>query len=293
MRYAVITPAKNEADYIGATITSMVNQSLRPVVWIIVDDASVDATADIVRTFSHAESWITLLSYQGLAGERAGGQKVVRLFNYGLDHLPRSAFDFIVKLDADVDLPPNYFAVVAKCFEAEPDVGLCGGRLVEMHDGERVQEQVAEYHVRGAFKAYRWACFNAIGGLPLTHNWDGLDEMTAMSMGWKIRVLPVDAVHLRPTGTETNAGLRSAFRSGREYYRDGNDLLIAACRSAALAVRTPPLALSGIAFLLGFMKAQLLGEPKNVDAFLQRFVRTFQYRRIIRLLAKPFRRNVP
>ncbi|MGO9372514.1 MAG: glycosyltransferase family 2 protein [Syntrophobacteraceae bacterium] len=46
--YVVITPVRDEADYIGKTIDSMAGQTILPARWVIVDDGSSDATPQIV-----------------------------------------------------------------------------------------------------------------------------------------------------------------------------------------------------------------------------------------------------
>ena len=43
-KYVVITPVRDEENYIRFTIQSMINQTLRPQEWIIVDDGSTDKT---------------------------------------------------------------------------------------------------------------------------------------------------------------------------------------------------------------------------------------------------------
>ena len=42
--YVLITPARDEEAYIGRTLESVVNQTVPPTRWVIVDDGSVDHT---------------------------------------------------------------------------------------------------------------------------------------------------------------------------------------------------------------------------------------------------------
>lgn len=46
LAYALVTPARNEEALIEKTIESMVQQTVPPVKWVIVDDGSVDTTAE-------------------------------------------------------------------------------------------------------------------------------------------------------------------------------------------------------------------------------------------------------
>ena len=49
MDYLIVTPVKNEASRIGATLQSVMRQTVKPREWIIIDDFSTDGTADIIR----------------------------------------------------------------------------------------------------------------------------------------------------------------------------------------------------------------------------------------------------
>ena len=60
-RYILITPARNEAQFIEKTILSVVAQTIRPVRWIIVSDGSTDGTDEIVKRFLAENQWIELV----------------------------------------------------------------------------------------------------------------------------------------------------------------------------------------------------------------------------------------
>src|SRR5688572_25162196 len=61
LRYVVITPARNEAQYIRKTIDSMVSQTRQPLRWVIVSDGSTDGTDDIVTEYARQVDWIELV----------------------------------------------------------------------------------------------------------------------------------------------------------------------------------------------------------------------------------------
>ena len=107
-KYVVISPVKDEAEYIEATLKSVINQSVRPGMWVIVDDGSRDATPSIVARYAATHSWIKPLTLRG-DGRRQPGPPVIHAFNAGYDLVRNCDFDFVVKLDADLDLPSDYF----------------------------------------------------------------------------------------------------------------------------------------------------------------------------------------
>jgi hypothetical protein len=56
-------------------------------------------------------------------------------------------------------------------------------------------------HIRGAFKAYRKACFKQMGGLKAAMGWDTVDELLSTFYGWKVVTdARLIVKHLKPTG---------------------------------------------------------------------------------------------
>src|SRR5438067_9955097 len=55
--YVLITPARNEAQFIEQTIQSVVAQTVRPMKWVIVSDGSTDETDDIVKHYASRHDW--------------------------------------------------------------------------------------------------------------------------------------------------------------------------------------------------------------------------------------------
>src|SRR6266480_5303813 len=61
MKYVLITPAHNEEAFIEKTLASMVAQTVPPERWVIVDDGSMDHTAEIVEEYAKRYAWIELV----------------------------------------------------------------------------------------------------------------------------------------------------------------------------------------------------------------------------------------
>lgn len=278
--YAIITPACNEIAYIRYTLDSVIAQTLPPAQWIIVDDGSTDCTADVVHGYAKKHPWIKLVKNTPHEAKRQGGGKVVRAFMRGYQALDVMDFEFIVKLDADLTLPPNYFEEISRAYELEPAIGMCGGYLSELSNGVWKKDKVASYHLRGAIKAYRKKCFEEIGGIRPVDNWDFLDEMTAIYSGWSVKILPLEVRHHRPTSTLINKGLKFSFKMGQIYYKDGYDLFLLALRCMPYGLGTKPYLLSSAALILGFLASCLAKPEKDVNAGLEKFIRKFQYTRI-------------
>lgn len=281
MKILVITPAKNESQFIQGLIESMVRQSLRPTKWVIVDDGSTDGMADIIRAAMTHHPFIEILSKDTVNETRSGGSKVVRAFNEGYSQFCHLPHDIVVKLDGDLTLPDDYFESIADAFSSDDRLGLCGGYCAIPFEGGWKKERNAPHHVRGALKAYRRTCFEDIGGLTETWNWDGIDTMQILHKGWSIKVLDKEVKHHRPTSAAYDP-VSHAFRSGAEAYRTGNDLGIT-CIRALMKLKVRPYVRCSVEYLNGYINAWWRNEPKVVDPELQTFIRRFAYKRVLKL----------
>jgi poly-beta-1,6-N-acetyl-D-glucosamine synthase len=277
LKYVVITPAKDEEAYIRFTLESVISQTLLPAEWIIVDDGSTDETPAIIAEYAARYDWIKPCSTRENQEVRSGGTKVVNAFNKGFAALSVTDYDFIVKLDADLTLPPNYFERVAEMFRLHPRLGLCGGYCVIDHRNKLVREKSATYHVRGAFKSYRKACFNDIGGLRPIWNWDGVDEMDAMQKKWEVLTFDLAVLHHRPTSKAYNS-FRHAYRSGEEHFRMRSNFFLTLIRTGVRFGQKPYM-LGSLYFLAGYLRAFIRQDDEIIEPELSMFTNRFHLNR--------------
>src|SRR5688572_5136172 len=96
--YVLISPCRDEADYMRQTLDSIVAQTVQPAKWIIVDDGSTDATPRILQEYVARFHWITVITREN-RGRRAVGPGVIDAFYAGLDVINLNDFDYLCKLD--------------------------------------------------------------------------------------------------------------------------------------------------------------------------------------------------
>jgi glycosyltransferase involved in cell wall biosynthesis len=256
----------------------MIQQSIKPQKWIMVDDGSSDGTYEIINEAAQNHDWIKILK-KDTNVKRAPGANVVNAFNYGLSTV-KDEYIFIVKLDADLEFESDYFEKLINQFEINPKLGIAGGYCVNSTKGNKIKiDNTPEYHVRGATKMYRKICFDAIGGLMPKFGWDGIDEMKAMMLGWETKSFKdIIIFHLRPTGKETGL-LRYAWRRGvLNYYMGYNPLyLILSCINN---FSKKPYFLFGITLFMGYFYSYITNSEQLNDKNLIKFIKKFQSQRI-------------
>ncbi len=277
MTYSVVIPAYNEASFIGLTLDSLVSQTILPRQVVVVNDNSTDNTPEIVTAYMSRHAFISLVNLMSKA-VHLPGSKVIRAFDKGLETLAGD-FDIIVKLDADLILPTNYFETVLNVFESDEKTGMAGGFCYIEKNGEWVLENLTDKdHIRGALKAYRKECFEQIGGLRPAMGWDTVDELLAKFHGWKIVTIPdLKVKHLKPTGTNYDKAAR--YKQGEAFYTLGYGFWITAVASAKLAMmkKKPVLFFD---YIRGFFRGKSTGKQMLVNEEQVKFIRRYRWKKI-------------
>jgi len=275
-RLLLITPARDEAAHLERTIRAVAAQTRPPDLWLVVDDGSRDETPQLL---SRLAAEIPFLEVRRMPkrtrrpeedGLALAAEAIA--FNAALASVDLDEFTHVGKLDADVEIPPDYFERLLSRFQSEPKLGIAGGVLLE-HNGRRwAPTKIPSHHVRGAVKLYSRECFAAIGGIEERLGWDTIDETYARMRGYGTRSLSnITARHHRPVATRGGA-LRGRARHGQCAYILRYDTWWVVLRSFKVALQRPYL-LSGIAFLYGYLQALLKAQPKIEDERFRRFVR--------------------
>ena len=277
MNYYIIIPAHNEEAFIALTLNSLISQTVLPKKVVVVNDNSTDKTAEIVTAFAKENPFITLVNKTSEA-IHLPGSKVIQAFHKGYETLDKE-YDVIVKLDADLILPNNYFETILTIFEKDPSIGMAGGFAYIEKNGEWILENLTDKnHIRGAFKAYRKACFEQIGNLKPAMGWDTVDELLSKFYGWKV-VTDASLIvkHLKPTGANYNKTAR--YKQGEAFYTLGYGFLITCIASAKLAMmKKKPLLFFD--YIKGFWKAKTAKTPLLVTTKQAKFIRNYRLKKM-------------
>lgn len=280
-RFVIVTPARNEAGNIGHTIASMVAQTRRPDRWVIVDDGSSDATAALIDAAAELHPWICPV-HRADRGHRLQGGGVIDAFYDGYREVAGLPWEFLVKFDADLSFTPDYFERCLAEFAADPRLGLGGGVISHHVRGALVAESPDDpaFHVRGATKIYRRACWEAIGGLLRAPGWDTIDELKANMLGWRTRTFrTIPLRHHRYTGT-ADGTWRTQVKFGVANYIAGYHPLFMVLKCARRSFRRPVL-VGALGLLWGFAGGYLRRLPPVPDADLIRYVRREQLNKLL------------
>ena len=282
LTYVLITPARNEAAFIGLTLESVVSQTVKPAKWVIVSDGSTDGTDDIVRKYAAEHPWIELLRMPERRERHFAGK--VHAFNAGYDRVKTLQYDAIGSLDGDISFDERYFAFLLEKLAGDPRLGLVGTPFKDRSTYD--YRFVSIEHVSGACQLFRRECFEDIGGyVPVEGG--GIDHIaviTARMKGWKTRTF-TDTVclHHRAIGSARSGALMARFRVGASDYALGSHPLWEVCRTTYQMTK-PPVVVGGLMMLAGFQWAAVRRAPRPVSDELVAFRRREQMRRLRQFL---------
>jgi glycosyltransferase involved in cell wall biosynthesis len=280
--YVLITPAKNEEKHIDKTVESVVRQTLLPEVWVIVSDGSTDRTDALVMDFASRYNFIHLLRLEGRGAREFSSQAFAS--NAGYEAVRNAKFDLAGFLDADISLAPDYYQNLIAEFEANPQLGVAGGVIVEEHGRQwKMRYGDSADYVAGAIQFFRRQCFEETGGfIPL--RWGGHDTVAnimASKSGWEVRAFShLRARHHRPTGTAGTTVHRSRFRDGMHDYFMGYHPFF----EVAKCIRRffePPCVSGSICRMCGYVWPFLVRDKPSVPSDLVGYLRRRQIRRLL------------
>ena len=281
--YVLVTPARNEANFIEETIKSVISQTVRPIRWVIASDGSTDGTDEIVRKYAAQHDWIELVRMPERKERHFAGK--ILAFNAGWDRVKGLDYQFIASLDADITFDRDYFAFLLGKFAGNEKLGLVGTPFREGNESYDYRFVSIE-HVSGACQLFRRECFEEIGGfVPVKGG--GVDHVaviTSRMKGWRTRTFTDKfCVHHRKIGTAKHGVVKTKFKVGKLDYALGGHPVWELFRSAYQLTKRP-LVIGGLMIFAGYFWAWICHEKRPVSAELVRFRRREQMGRLRRFL---------
>jgi glycosyltransferase involved in cell wall biosynthesis len=281
-RYVLISPCRNESSFMRRTLDSVIEQSLRPRKWVIVDDGSTDETPAILAEYASRYEWISIVT-RADRGHRAVGPGVVDAFYTGYQSIDVGKYDFICKLDLDLFLPPRYFEILIQRMNSDSRIATCSGKSYIHENGRLVYERHGDDTSLGMTKFYRLDRFQEIGGFVREVMWDGIDCHLCRMHGWiacSWDEPDLRFVHLRPMGSSQQSIYTGRMRHGYGQYFMGTGFFYLAA-SALSRVNQKPYLLGGLAIMWGWIKSAALRKPRYENLKFRRFLRRYQMRALL------------
>jgi hypothetical protein len=283
--YVLITPARNEAEYIESTILSMAAQTYQPLKWFIVSDGSTDGTDEIVSRYTAANPWIELIRMPERTERHFAGK--VHAFNAGYAKARALNPDVVGNLDADVTFEAGHFRYLLEKFAETPELGVGGSPFIE--GSQRYDYRFSNIeNVWGGCQLFRRECYEAIGGYTPVKG-GGIDHIAVVSArmrGWKTRTFTDKVcIHHREMNTAQQGALRAKFKLGVKDYSFGNHPAWELLRTFYQTTK-PPFVLGGLFLGAGYFWSMARRAEISVSRELVAFTRREQMHRLKKFVAR-------
>jgi len=278
--YVLISPCKDEGQYIEATLKSVLNQTVKPMQWIIVDDGSTDDGMEIVARYQEQMPFIKVVTRP--QGERRVGGGVIMAFNDGLAAIDVEDYEFLCKFDVDLELAPRYFEILLERMADDPRLGTCSGKAyyTDPVTGELRSELCGDEASVGMTKFYRRSCFEQIDGFVTDVGWDGYDCHRARWFGWRAMSWADDPdlqfLHLRPMGSSQKNIYHGRIRHGKGQYLIGTHPVFFLASSAFRTFKQKPYVTGTAYSIFGYVKAAFQRVTRFGDKDMVAFVQSYQ-----------------
>ena len=271
--FAVVTVCKNEEEFISSTIESIINQSITPVCYYIVDDGSTDSTPEIIRRFMDKYGWIKYLRLPPSKWDiGVHYSHICRVgFEAALSFCVEQGFsiDYICLMDADTLVEKEYFNKVSQLFVSDSKIGVVSPGMFHLINNKYICNPARLDSPCGTARCWTYQCFSETGGYLLDVTPDYVSNIRARSQGWKtIRCRELLAVEQRPTSSGSKSWSGYANFGYFDYHLFLNPGLVIA-KFLRLLVSQKSLIVCGYlyGYLSSFIERKKIIEDKAVRSY--------------------------
>jgi glycosyltransferase involved in cell wall biosynthesis len=267
MKYILVTPARNESDNLPSLIKSVVNQSIKPELWLIMNDNSTDNSIEIIKEAAANYPYIFLINLDPAPYDLAwryheimsnGFKKAIEMCK-----TKNIEWNFIGVLDSDIFLDSeNYYQLLLRQLETDASLVIISGNVLSYNGNDYIEESpFRKEKPRGANRLIRKSFYKEIG-YPIVPCADSVMRVLAIQKKYTCECVKNAIAKQSRLTTSERDDYRSGKYVGKVKYVLGYTLIYGLLKSIYFLLRLKPLMALG--FLVSYIKCFVLRE-KRID----------------------------
>lgn len=189
--YIIITPCKNEEKNLPHLIESITSQTVRPILWVIVDDRSTDNTSEIIKNAQKKCHWIQTIQTNGI--KRDLGLHLAEVIKTGFDYATsycekmKLMYNYIGNVDADLTLDSTFYENLIEEFNKNPKLGIASGGTKHIIGNKIKHAKVSVNEPSGGHMLIRKDCYLSCGGITVSYAVDAVLKAKARLKDWETK----------------------------------------------------------------------------------------------------------
>lgn len=254
--YVLVTPARNEEMFLPLVADSVIKQTLKPKMWLIVDDGSTDNTPQIIQDLERDFEWVKSVRLPPHPRDLFYHYSFVCKsgFEHAMDLAKKNDvnYAYIGLVDADTVLDPRYFELLVGKFIKDNTLGIASGNIYDLDNGQ-IKENTEGYLPRGTGRLWTEKCFLETEGYIVEAAAHSISNVKAILRGYSIKKFDdIIAVQQRPTRSAEGMWKTYAKDGWLAYYLNKHPLLVL-LNVIQFSIRKP--FYLGIPYLFGYMRS--------------------------------------
>lgn len=291
MNYFIVTPSKNEEQNISRLIRLIEKQTIKPFLWVIVDE-STDGTKEIINKTTDKYEWVKAIYLQtgeGYLGIKYGIACKAG-FDYAIEYCRLHEIEnyYIGLIDADVIIERDLFEKLMVEFEKEPELGIASGSEYWEISGKLVSAGTRIDLPMGPVRMWRKKCFEVTGGYMAVACPDSVSNVKAKLRDWKTMQFNELKVVTRRTSTARGFWW-GAVEDGKTYYYLNFHPIIILLKSIKYSLKYPYY--TGFGLIKGYFSCLIRKKKKIDDAEIEYYYRYIRPKEIFRYYLDIFKKK--
>lgn len=297
--YILITPVKNEEEFLPLLAESILNQTILPRVWVIVNSNSTDGSVKIIKDLCNGYDWIYFKNQENLSNERNHlnfSYAVFEGYEYAKEicQNEKISYHYVGKIDADIIIKKNFFGKLIEKFESDPMLGIASGSFYTLvSDGSIDYSRIeSEKLIKSIYlpdelpdeRLYAKKYLDKVGGFPISkYSPDTILLAKFRLKKWKIKRFDDVCIYsLRPTtGIERDLWKSSKSLGMNRYYLDYNPVIVF---FNALFLLSKKPHYNAFAYLIGYLSSYIKRDSKLNDSDVRHYFRNVRIRELMRMM---------